>query len=125
MKKLIIISFCILIIFLFIPSYLVGSNWEYIFGKEYEYSIPEYSEREQEIIENVYPKILHNAGYNHPIYVERICETGDSIIVDIMPVDALRSGTRFINRKRTDSTQALVNIATRCASWKETKNGKI
>lgn len=67
-----------------------------IFEPQYEYAIPEYSRDEIEIIENVLPKILTNVRYDHPIYISSIEERSDSIIVEILPVDALRVGlSRF------------------------------
>lgn len=92
-----------IILFIFIITigftfFLVRSNWVYLFGKQYEYQIPEYSPREQEIIKNVYSKILQNMDFYQPIYVEKISETKDSIIVDIMPVDALRLGKSRIEK---------------------------
>lgn len=78
--------------------FTVRSNCEYLFGVKYEYQIPEYSLREREIIKNVFSKILDNVNPDHPVYIEKITEEKDTIIVDIMPVSALRLGKSRIEK---------------------------
>ena len=89
-------------------SYIHNIDWnlgicsqikcEYLFEVKYEYQIPEYSLREREIIKNVFSKILDNVNPDHPIYIEKVTEKKDSIIVDIMPVSALRLGKSRIEK---------------------------
>lgn len=97
LRNIFIIS-VISIILIGISVYAVRSKCEYLFEVKYEYQIPEYSLREREIIKNVFSKILDNVNIDHPIYIEKVTEKKDSIIVDIMPVSALRLGKSRIEK---------------------------